>query len=127
MCGPAGCQEVVRSCTEGAIRFDPSGALYRLTSAGWASACRYTTCGDRVLGPQLSPAFAFGSLDPSCGPEAYDVTVVDSTYVGDGGANGSVSVCVLQGRSACPIAMISPPPATLSPISTDVFYYPCMP
>ncbi len=53
MCTNGTCTQVVPPCTQGAIRFDPSGTLFRLTSAGWESACAFATCGDRVTGALL--------------------------------------------------------------------------
>lgn len=77
------CTQVIRTCTPGAIRFDPSGALLRLTSAGWESACGFATCGDRVTGALLPsiltanyPAIE-GEPARTCGPN-WDLFVVAS-------------------------------------------------
>ena len=75
MCTDGTCVQVVPPCTQGAIRFDPSGTLFRLTSAGWESACAFATCGDRVTGALLPsiltanyPAWCRMKPARACGP-----------------------------------------------------------
>ena len=46
--GEGGALSGLPRCMEGAIRFDDSGRLSRLTSVGWVGGCSYTRCGDPI-------------------------------------------------------------------------------
>ena len=125
-CGPAQCSVIGAwqnfgllaspppACDEGAIRFDSSGALSRLTRNGWVNACSYSTCGERVLGSQLSTVIATdprGGTRANCGP-SYEVSIRP-----DFSPDAAPFPCVIHADAPC-----SP-----APTSINVFYYPCTP
>jgi hypothetical protein len=138
MCTDGTCAQVIPTCTPGAIRFDPSGTLFRLTSAGWESACAFATCGDRVTGALLPsiltanyPAVP-GNPSRPCGPN-WDVFVVGSSPDADASSldaadASSFPICTLNAYAACAgEAKASNGPPELAPWSVEVSYSRCAP
>jgi hypothetical protein len=139
ICTDGRCTQVIPTCTPGAIRFDPSGSLLRLTTAGWEPACAYATCGDRVTGALLPsiltanyPAVS-GEPSRSCGPD-WDLFVVGS-YL-DAGASSLDAVdsssfpptCSLNAYAVCAGgAWRSDALPELKPWSVEVAYSRCAP
>jgi hypothetical protein len=130
MCTGPTCNQVVPACAPGAIRFDPSGALFRLTSAGWESACGYATCGERVTGAQLSNIVtanyaAMPGSSRTCGPD-WDVFVVGESF--DAGST-NVTTCSLQMYAPC--AGVQGPrtdgPPGVAPWDVELAYSQCTP
>ncbi len=123
-CTNAGCAEVVPACEPGAIRFDSSGALFRLTTAGWESLCAYRTCGNRVTGSQLSNALSDDPLAPgSCGPDWALFVAAGSLDAGLG-----LATCSLSAYAACAGRPTrSDGPAGVPPWSIEVAYSQCAP
>jgi hypothetical protein len=124
----ASCTAIVPPCTSGAIRFDPSGELFRLTPAGWESACTFETCGDRISGPQLSNVLSvnyFEESSKSCGP--WDLFVVAGGIGSDGGS--TLPTCVLDAYAPCAgsYAAQGNGPLEFGPYSIELGYYRCAP
>jgi hypothetical protein len=128
VCQGATCTQIIQPCTPGAIRFDGSGALSRLTSAGWESACGFATCGDRVTGAQLSNLLAAnhpndGNPAHPCGPwELFTSVQVFAPDASD------LATCTLNAYAACAgdVARNEGPPS-FAPWTTDVSYVRCTP
>jgi hypothetical protein len=139
MCSNGACRQVIPTCTPGAIRFDPSGSLLRLTTAGWEPACAYATCGDRVTGALLPsiltanyPAIS-GEPSRTCGP-SWDVFVVASYLDADASSLDPVDsstfppTCSLNAYAVCAGgASRSDGPPELAPWSVLVNYSRCAP
>lgn len=130
MCTGGNCNQVISPCGPGAIRFDPSGALFRLTSAGWETACGFAACGDRVTGARLSNIltadYAATPGDPSgrCGPD-WDVLIVAGAV--DAGAS-NLATCSLNAYAPCAGgATRSDNPPGVAPWSVQVAYSRCVP
>jgi hypothetical protein len=129
VCSGGACSQPLPACTPGAIRFDPSGALYRLTTAGWEPACSFTVCGDRVSGAQLSnvltssySASSFGDAR-SCGP--WDLFLSSGSF--DAGT-GNLATCNLDAYAPCAGgATRSNGPPELTPWTVEVSYSRCSP
>jgi hypothetical protein len=112
------------------MRFDASGALYRLTSVGWESACSFAVCGDSVTGTQLSnlltsnyPAIP-GDPSRRCGPD-WDVRVGTESL----GADASTpETCTLNAYAPCAGGGTeSNDPPGVAPWSVEVAYSRCAP
>jgi hypothetical protein len=139
MCTNGPCSQVIPTCTPGAIRFDPTGALLRLTSAGWESACGFATCGDRVTGALLPSILTanYSAIpgDPSrpCGPN-WDLFVVGSSLDADASSLDAVDAstfpptCSLNAYAVCAgEARASNGPQEFAPWSVEVNYSRCTP
>lgn len=92
--GGDSCAQIVPPCNLGAIRFEPSGVLLRLTTVGWELACGFVSCGERVSGGQLSSILTTNyAAMATCGPN-WDLSIVASSLEG-------VPICNLQAYAPC--------------------------
>jgi hypothetical protein len=127
MCTAGGmCAPVVRPCTQGAIRFDPSGTLFRFTDVGWETACGFATCGDRVTSAQLPNILTdnYAAMG-ACGPH-WDVVVVASLE-GDA-STGGLATCTLNAYAPCEGgATASNGPPGIAPWTVELAYSRCSP
>jgi hypothetical protein len=123
-CTGQSCTQVVPPCTAGAIRFDPSGAMFWLTSAGWESACGFATCGDRVTGSQLSNIITANyAATNTCGPN-WDVSIVASSFVSSSldDASTGLATCTIHASAPCDGGAPG-----LAPTSVELAYSSCAP
>jgi hypothetical protein len=118
------CTPVIPPCAPGAIRFEASGALSRLTSVGWESACGFATCGGPVIGLQVSNLLAANyaaARDPFQSCEPWYLSIEGAPL--DGGGS-SLGMCTLRACALCAGVMSIPAAAVCS---VEVAYSRCEP